>query len=170
MGFAFLLVLLIIIPVILPSKFSLSRKIEITAPIASIFSNLTDLNEYEKWNPFPEGDPTNQTTVTGLGLSSYLVWKGNKTGEGKMTITGLDPNQKISVKMEFYKPMPGEGMVYWILKAKSESLTEMDWKFEQDLSYFKRYFGLMMESLMGKHFEKGLVNFKNLIETSKKIG
>lgn len=163
----FVVLILLIVPAVLPSKFSMMRSIEIEAPVATVFSKLTDLNEYVKWNPFPEGDPTNTATVSGQGVGSNLVWTGDKTGEGKMTITTIEPEQKIGVKMEFYKPMSGEGMVYWITKPISESKTEMTWTFDQDLTYFNRYFGLFMEAMMGKHFEKGLSNYKTLVEASK---
>ena len=162
-----LFVIALILPAVLPAKFFMSRSVVIDAPIASVFSKLTDLNEYVKWNPFPEGDPTNQANVIGAGVGSYLVWKGEKTGEGKMTITKIEPEKKIGVKMDFFKPMSGEGTVYWITNPKSDSKTEMVWTFEQDLSYFKRYFGLVMDSMMGKHFEKGLSNYKSLVEASK---
>ena len=125
------------------------------------------MSEYNKWNPFPEGDPTNQTSISGDGIDSSLTWKGDKTGEGKMTITGIDPNKKVDVKMEFYKPMTGEGIVHWTTNAKTAFATEMTWDFEQDLTYFNRYFGLMMEAMMGKHFEKGLKNYKAIVETSR---
>lgn len=159
--------ILIIVPVFLPSHFSMSRSIDINVPIGTVFSKLTDLNEYIKWNPFPEGDPTNVATVTGSGVGSFLIWKGEKTGEGKMTIASIEVDKKIDVKMEFYKPMSGEGMVSWITNAKSESTTELIWTFDQDMNYFNRYFGLFMEAMMGKHFEKGLSNFKSMFETNK---
>lgn len=162
-----LILIILVLPMFLSSKFSMSRSIEIDAPIAMVFDSLTDLHEYEKWNPFPEGDPTNITEMVGAGLGSYMVWKGQKTGEGKMTITTIEPQQKIGIKMEFYRPMSGEGMVHWITNAKSDAKTEMIWTFDQDLTYFKRYFGLFMNVMMGKHFEKGLSNFKSLIESSK---
>ncbi len=145
----------------------MSRSIEINAPVAVVFSKLTDLKEYNKWNPFPDGDETHKTNITGDGIGSSLSWVGKKTGEGKMTIVAIEPNKNINLKMEFYKPMAGEGMVRWILNSKSDSITEMQWTFDQDLSYFKRYFGLMMDTIMGKPFEKGLKNYKNLIEGLK---
>ena len=145
----------------------MSRSIEIEAPVAVVFSKLTDLNEYIKWNPFPEGDPTNTADVTGTGVGSFMAWKGEKTGEGKMTIATIEPEQKIAIKMEFYKPMSAEGMVHWITKATSDGKTQMTWTFDQDLGYFNRYFGLFMDAMMGKHFEKGLSNFKALVETTK---
>ncbi len=162
-----LVLVLLVLPMLLSSKFSMSRSIEIDAPVTTVFTKLTDLNEYVKWNPFPEGDPTNTTNVTGAGVGSYLDWKGEKTGEGKMTIASIEPEQKIAIKMEFYKPMSGEGMVHWITKTSSNGKTEMIWTFDQDLKYFNRYFGLFMDAMMGKHFEKGLSNFKTLIETTK---
>jgi uncharacterized protein YndB with AHSA1/START domain len=162
-----LILVVLVVPAFLPQKFSMSRSIEINAPVTTVFSKLTDLNEYVKWNPFPEGDPTNTAQVSGTGAGSSLTWKGDKTGEGKMTIASIEPEQKIAVKMDFYKPMSGEGMVHWITTPKSESATEMVWTFDQDLPYFSRYFGLVMDKMMGGHFEKGLVNFKSLVEASR---
>lgn len=161
-----IILIVLVLPLVLPSQFSMSRTITIEASVSTIFTRLTDLNEYIKWNPFPEGDPTNTAQVSGSGIGSYLVWKGEKTGEGKMTITTIEPEQKIGIKMEFYKPMTGEGVVHWMTKSISDTKTEMTWTFNQDLNYFNRYFGLFMEAMMGKHFEKGLSNFKILIETS----
>ena len=159
--------ILLVLPVMLPSTFSMSRSIEIGSSASQVFSKLTSLNEYVKWNPFPEGDPTNQTTVNGEGVGSFLVWKGKKTGEGRMTIINIEPVRKIGVKMEFYKPMRGEGMVHWIVSEKAESKSELIWSFEQELPYFNRYFGLIMESMMGKHFERGLENYKAIVESQK---
>lgn len=162
-----LVIVILIIPIFLSSRFSMSRSIQIDAPVGVVFAKLTDLNEYMKWNPFPEGDPTNQAEVSGSGVGSSLSWRGEKTGEGKMTISKIKPETQIDIKMDFYKPMSGEGMVYWVTSSKSDAATEMTWKFEQELSYFNRYFGLMMNSMMGPHFEKGLINFKAMVEASK---
>ncbi len=99
-----LILVILMVPMFLSSKFSMSRSIEINAPVATTFSKLTDLNEYVKWNPFPEGDPTNQTQVSGVGVNSFLIWKGEKTGEGKMTISTIDPEKKSELKWIFINP------------------------------------------------------------------
>lgn len=156
-----------IIPLFLPPKFTMSRSIEIKAPLREVYRRLPDLNEFAKWNPFPEGDSTNQMNVNGVGVNSILVWRGEKTGEGKMTIAKVEHEKEVIIKMEFFKPISGVGIVYWVTNAKSDSSTEMIWKFEQDLTYFKRYFGLMMEAMMGKHFKKGLLNYKAMVEGTK---
>lgn len=165
--FGVVILILLIVPVVLPTHFSMSRSIEINAPVEAVFTKLTDLNEYVKWNPFQEGDPTNKNEVTGLGGGSFLVWKGEKTGEGKMTIISIESPQKIGIKLDFLEPLSGEATVHWITNKKSDGKTEMIWTFDQDLPYFSRYFGLCMDSMMGGLFEKGLSNFKTLTETSK---
>jgi uncharacterized protein YndB with AHSA1/START domain len=167
MVFAVLTIIIVLIPMFLSPKFTMSRSIEIRAPLREVFKRLPDLNEFAKWNPFPEGDTTNQTTVNGVGVNSTLAWRGDKTGEGKMTITKIVPDKEVAIRMEFFKPMSGVSMVYWVTNAKSDSSTEIVWRFEQDLTYFKRYFGLMMEGMMGKQFEKGLLNYKTMVEAGK---
>lgn len=163
---ATLLLILLITPIFLSSKFSMSRSIKINAPVANVFAKLIDLNEYNKWNPFPEGDPSNKTNIVGVGLDSTLTWNGEKTGEGKMTISNIEHEKVVTVKMDFFKPMKGEGTVLWITNQISSDQTELIWSFDQELSYFSKYFGLFMESMMGEHFERGLVNFKELLESS----
>ena len=162
-----LVLIVLVTPMFLSSHFSMSRTIEINAPLTTVFTNLTDLNVYAKWNPFPEGDPTNTNEITGNGVGAYMTWKGEKTGEGKMTIAEVEQDKKITVKMDFYKPMNGEGVVQWLTSSKSETSTELVWTFEQNLPYFNRYFGLFMDSMMGKHFEKVLSNYKAMMESAQ---
>lgn len=159
---------LLYLPKHLNPHFSMSRSIVIKAPVSEVFKRLPDLNEYNKWNPFAEGDSSQQTQVEGTGLNSWMTWKGEKSGSGKMTITQLDVNHKIKIDMEFYQPMKGKGIVYWIVVPTADGNTEMKWTFDQDLEYFQRYFGLFMNKMMGKHFQKGLVTYKAIVEGSAK--
>ena len=72
-AFGVVILAALIVPAFLSSQFSMSRSIEIQAPVGVVFSKLTNLNEYVKWNPFPESDPSNQTNVSGDGVGSFLV-------------------------------------------------------------------------------------------------
>jgi len=166
--FVFLTIFILIslyLPKHLNPHFSMSRSIVIKAPVSEVYKRLPDLNEYVKWNPF--ADSKQQSEVTGVGLNSFLTWRGGDSGEGKMTITQMEPNHKIKINMEFYKPMKGEGVVWWIVVPTPDGNTEFKWTFDQDLPYFNRYFGLFMERMMGKYFEKGLNTYKAIVESSK---
>jgi uncharacterized protein YndB with AHSA1/START domain len=161
-----IVVVLLLIPVVLPSKVAISRSIEIQRSPAVVHAYLVDLNQYPKWNPFSENDPGSTAQVTGTGVGSTLAWKGDKTGEGKMTITQIQPSQRVQLKLEFYTPMAGEALIGWNTEAVDASKTRMTWSMDEDLPYFQRYFGLVMNGTMGKTFEKGLANLKGQIEKS----
>ncbi len=163
-----LILILLYIPRHLSPHFAMSRSIVIKAPVAEVFQRLPDLNEYNKWNPFAEGDTSQNTQVTGTGLNSSMTWKGKNSGEGKMTISEVESNHKIKINMEFYEPMKGTGVVYWITVPTADGNTELKWTYDQDLPYLNRYFGLVMDRMMGKHFEKGLVKYKAIVEGSQK--
>ncbi len=161
-----LVIVLLIAPAILPSKMKIVRSIEIQGSPAIVHTYLADLNQYPKWNPFSEDDPGSTNQITGNGIGSSLAWKGEKTGEGKMTITQLQPNQLVQLKLEFYTPMAGEAIIEWITDAIDANKTRMTWTMDEDMRYFHRYFGLFMDGMIGKTFERGLGNLKKQIEKS----
>jgi hypothetical protein len=161
-----IVVLLLLIPAVLSSKMQIQRSIEIQSSPAAAHAFLADLNQYPKWNPFSENDPGSTTHVTGAGVGSTLTWKGKKTGEGKMTITQLQPSQSVQLKLEFYTPMAGEALIEWRTETLDANKTRMTWSMDEDLAYFQRYFGLMMNGAMGGTFEKGLSNLKRQLEKS----
>ncbi len=157
-------VLLLAIPAVLSPKIKLDRSIEIQNSAATVHAYLVDLTQYPKWNPFSESDPGSTTHVTGVGLGSTLTWKGDKTGEGKMTVTEIQPNARVQLRLEFITPMAGEALIGWTTEAIDADGTRMTWSMDEDLSYFQRYFGLVMNGAMGKTFEKGLMNLKRQLE------
>jgi hypothetical protein len=161
-----LVVLLLVTPAVLSSKLRIDRSIEIQGSAASLHGYLADLNQYPKWNPFSENDPGSTAQVTGTGVGSTLAWKGEKTGEGKMTITQLQPSQSVELKLEFFKPMAGVALIEWKTEPLDANKTRMTWSMDEDLPYFQRYFGLLMKGAMGKTFEKGLSNLKRQVEKS----
>ncbi len=157
-------VLLLVIPVLLSSKMHVIRSIEIQSPAATVHTYLANLNDYPKWNPFSENDPTATNQINGTGVGSFLAWKGNQTGEGKMTITQIQPNERIQLKLEFHTPMAGEALIEWTTEPVDANRTRMIWTMDQDLPYFQRYFGLFMNGMIGKTFDKGLNSLKKQLE------
>jgi hypothetical protein len=158
-------VLLLVVPAVLSSKIRIDRAIEIQRSPAAVHAYLADLNQYPKWNPFSEGDPGSTAQVSGTGVGSTLTWKGEKTGEGKMTITELQPGKIVGLNLEFYTPMAGQARIDWTTEAVGGNETRMTWSMDEDLPYFQRYFGLFMGGMMVKTFDRGLGNLKKQIES-----
>ena len=156
--------LLLVLPAVLPAHVRVERAASIAAKPDDVYTYLVDLNQYQNWNPFSENDPTATSQVAGSGIGSSLTWKGEKTGEGKMTISGVEPTGRVRLNLDFYTPMEGAALVEWRVEAIDGGKSRMTWSLEEDLSYFHRYFGLVTDRMIGAMFEKGLQNLKGQLE------
>ena len=69
-------------------------------------------------------------------------------------------------KIEFIAPQSMESDVIWNFMELDEG-TKIIWAFEGTLSYpIEKWFGLFMDNTLGSQFEKGLSNFKSLVEST----
>ncbi|MCK5028518.1 MAG: GyrI-like domain-containing protein [Bacteroidales bacterium] len=162
-----IIALLLIIALFLPSNFHVEQSIEIEKPISTVFQTAIDMNQRAKWDPWIEMDPEAEIKVqiTPEIIGSGYTWKGEIIGEGKITIQEFIPNELIKSKIEFIAPQSMESDVIWNFK-KTEKNTNITWAFEGSLSYpIEKWSGLFMDKFMGAQFEKGLSNFKELVES-----
>ena len=163
LGILGILVLILIIPVFLSSKTTVTRSAMINAPADSIYQYIANFDKFTQWSPWYEMEPTAAVTIEGNGLNSKYSWAGEKTGKGSMTIINLEPNKSVDIKLQFTEPFQSLASTKWMLEPSSSS-TKITWEMSQDLSYMMRYMGLTMDGMVGKDFEKGLSNLKNKIE------
>ncbi len=161
---AFFLIAIAIVPAFLNQSFEISKSIEIKAAKDKVFQSLNDLNEYKKWDPFSAQDPSVHSEVNGYGEGSYMAWKGEKSGAGRMTLSKVIPPEAIEIKLSFVEPFPGEANASWKLISKNSETVNFTWTYRQENSYFKRYFNLIMPAMMGGIMSKGLETFKAQIE------
>jgi len=162
-----LIALLLIIALFLPSNFHVERSIEIDKPVNAIFETAVDMNLRAKWDPWLEMEPSAEISVqmTPEIIGSGYTWKGEIIGEGKITILEFIPNELIKSKIEFIEPQSMESDVIWSF-IETDNGTLITWAFEGSLSYpIEKWSGLFMDKFMGPQFEKGLSNFKKLVES-----
>jgi len=161
-----IVVLYLIIPLFLSSSFHVERSINIERPVEIVFQTATDMNMRAKWDPWIEMEPEVEMNVTMLPeiVGSGYTWKGEIIGEGEIEILEFVPNELIKSKIRFIEPQSMESDVIWTFKP-TEKGTEITWAFEGGLSYpVEKWYGLFMDKWMGPNFEKGLNNFKTLVE------
>ena len=58
-----LIIAFVVIGLMLPTNFLVSRSIVIDAPASKIHSNLNDLNKWPEWSPWEENDPNLEVTM-----------------------------------------------------------------------------------------------------------
>lgn len=161
-----LISLFLVISLFLPSSYQFDRKIFIEKPTEIVFQATTDMGLRDKWDPFIRMDPEAEIKVNfsddivGLGYS----WNGKIIGEGKLTILEFFPDSLIKSKVEFFHPRESSAQITWTFKETKEGVV-VKWAIDGNLSYpLERWYGLFIEKSLGKQFEEGLINFKEVVE------
>lgn len=164
----FLLVLLFIVPLLLPSESEVERSIVIERPREVVFTNLLDFNIYRQWNPWSAKEPASTHEISGQpGMIGHSwTWNGEEIGNGTLTIKQFHEFDYIENILEFKEPMQTESQDIWRLDEVSEG-TKVTWINKSPANYpLGRYFGLMMDNWLGQDFEDGLANLKNYLENN----
>lgn len=165
-----LVLLISILVAFKPQEFRVSRSIEIDSAPASVFAVVNDLKRWQAWSPWAKLDPNAKETYegSGQGVGSSFAWDGDrKVGSGKMTIRESQLNQRIGMQLEFIRPFACKNDVEFVLQPVSHG-TRLTWTMVGPNSLFAKIMSLCinMEKMVGKDFEQGLKNLKNLVEAA----
>jgi len=158
-------ILFFVVALFLPNESHVVRSIEINAPAGKVFSVVGDLREFEKWDPWTALDPNMSVEYSGsqYGVGSTRSWSGNKkVGVGTMTFVEFTPNEQAVMALDFGE-MGGGTAIYDLIEENGK--TTISWSFDTThQNIVHRYFGLMMDSMLGKEYEKGLASLKGYVE------
>ncbi|MFC1568750.1 SRPBCC family protein [bacterium] len=165
----FIIVLLFVIPLLLPSVYHVERSIVIHRSVDSVFYFLVDLTQRSKWDPWLEKEPTAISEISGSmqGIGAVWSWEGELIGKGTLEIKDAQENVSITNRLVFEAPQQAEADAIWKLKSDNGK-TEVTWILKGELEYpIGRLMGLFMNHFMGKDFEQGLANLKNELESEQ---
>ena len=155
-----IIALVLIVAAFLPSEVTVERSAVIEAPDSVVFDYITDFTERANWDPWLEMDPDAKVTLndTPKGVGAGYAWSGEVTGSGEMVIDEVVENKSVKSTIKFFAPQTGEGIIEWRLEPV-ENGTNLTWVFNSEMGYpVERFFGLMMEGMLGPQLEKGLEN------------
>jgi len=170
-GFIVLVAVLVIyVFVAAPKNLPISRSILIEAPAQVIFPYVNNPKRMQEWNPFTEGDPTLKMTYSGPeeGLGAASAWEGNSnTGEGQATIVEVEPNQRVSVRLDFKRPFEVTNFGEYRLETKG-STTQVTWTIVESATVPRLISCFVnLDKIVGGYFEKGLAKLKSIVESKK---
>ena len=162
-----ILALFLLLAAFLPSEYRVERSTVIDKPVDVVYGFVVDFGNRAKWDPWMEMEPEAESVfdVKEGFIGSSWYWEGEKLGTGRLTVEDVVDNESIRSKLEFLSPQQMESDVYWDFQA-TEGETEVSWATGGTLRYpLERYFGLMMDKMMGSDLERGLSNLKREIES-----
>ncbi|MBW8051757.1 MAG: hypothetical protein FVQ77_15760 [Cytophagales bacterium] len=166
-----LVVLILLLYFVIPSAVHVERSAFINASAKTIFYQVNILRNWKKWGPWYEKDPDMKSTYEGpeRGLGSKHSWDSEhkEVGKGSFIIIGSYPFDSINTKLEFEGMNPGYG--HWKFKDTLDSI-RVTWAMDMNMGMnpIHKFFGLMMDGMVGPDFEHGLANLKELCENMPK--
>jgi hypothetical protein len=152
---------------LLPRKYHVEREVTISASPATIHPAVNRLAEWPAWTAWTvKRYPDMKVSFSGPeeGVGAKYQWNGESTGQGDLEILTSDPQRGITYNLAFddgamlstggltYEPAGEETRVVWYADG------DLGW------SPIGRYFGLMLDGMMGPDFQTGLNNLKQLVE------
>lgn len=161
-----IIALFFIAALFLPSEYEVERSIEINKPIENVYGYVADFNNFHAWNPWTPMEPGHKFEVTGdsAAIGQKYYWEGEIIGSGEMVFTELKQNQSIKSSISFLSPEQASGIVDFTFEGDMNK-TKVSWMLTGEAGYpIGRYFGLMMDSMLGGDFEKGMKKLKEKCE------
>ncbi|TDR23527.1 SRPBCC family protein [Marinicella litoralis] len=152
----------------LEDKVQVSRSITIDRPAKMVFKTVNSMHTFNQWSPWAKLDPDASYQYEGpeKGVGSKMSWSGNKeVGSGHQTIIESVPYERIKAELYFDGQGDDPAWATYQIKAMGDS-TEVSWIFDADFKgdILGRYFGMMMDGMLGPQYELGLQNLKTLVE------
>ncbi|MBI3830203.1 MAG: SRPBCC family protein [Planctomycetes bacterium] len=169
---AAVVVVFLIVVALQPAAFRVVRSATLSAPAADVFAQVNDFHKWQAWSPWEKLDPELKRTYEGApaGTGAMYAWAGNdKAGEGRMTLTESQPNERIHINLEFIKHFQAVNEVEFTFKPEGNQTT-VTWNMTGNKNFISKAICLFMDmdKMVGGDFEKGLSQMKSVVETAKK--
>jgi len=163
-----LLACILIYAALKPGSFRVQRTVTIEAPPEKIFPFINDYHNWPSWSPYEKLDPDIKRTYSGppSGTGAVCEWDGNsRAGRGRMEITESIPSSKVTIRLDFSRPMEGHNVAEFTLRPTGNS-TDVTWAMSGPMPYVAKLMTVFfsMDKMVGKEFETGLGNLKAVAE------
>ena len=171
LGIGILLALLAIVGLFLPDRYHVERSIVVNAPPETVFTKVNTLKTWPEWTAWTKAKyPDMEVKFSGpdAGVGSVYQWSGKSSGIGSLKISAMEPAKRVIYDLDFEN---GKYLsVGSIMLTPEGTATKVTWVDEGALGAnpINRWFGLMMDSMMGPDFETGLKNLKQQSESPAK--
>jgi hypothetical protein len=159
--------LLLVIPVFLPGRATISATADIALSPEQIFYQTARYAARTEWDPWLAMEPDAKVTISPQAgyVGSTYTWEGDKIGNGKMQVDSVHFPDYIASSIWFGES-PEPSLVEWMLDEQ-EGGTHVTWQFTSEGSYpFGRFMLLMMKGPLESSFTSGLAEYKAFLEAN----
>ena len=161
-GLVALLVLIVAVGFVLPSKYHVERSLEIKAPAEKVFGLVNDPKQWATWSVWNKRDPAMKVVYSGepAGAGAMWKWESKTEGVGEMEFTRSEPPKLLGYRLYF--PEFGTVATGTFTLVPAGEGTRITWTNDGDMggNPLKHYLALFMDGMIGPDFEAGLWGLK----------
>ena len=161
-----LLLIVVLVGVVLPSRYEVRRSVHIGAPPDKVYDLVVDTRRWKDWTVWNRRDPAMRVSYSGppFGMGAKWSWESKTEGRGSMEFTHVEPNRRVDYKLAFPEfNMTSTGS---LVLTPADGGTDVAWIHGGDTGTnpLKHYFAVFMDRMVGRDFEQGLANLKAVAE------
>ena len=168
---AAIVVVFLVVVFLQPSTYHVERSKLIDAPAEMVWAQISDFENWKAWNPWQRMEPDQTIVLAGEpgGLGHSSSWKGEKTGEGKMTIVETARPTHLGIELEFLAPMHNTAESAFDLTPQDAGVN-VTWSMNGNNGFIGKMFGLFMsmDDMIGTSYDQGLADLKAIVERQAK--
>ncbi|HEX9208388.1 MAG TPA: SRPBCC family protein [Steroidobacteraceae bacterium] len=167
-----LVALFFIVALLLPRTAHVERSVSTTAAPETVYGLVNGFARFNDWSPWSKLDPKTRYTYSGpvTGVGARMEWTSASpdVGNGSQEVIAVEPNRSVTNRLDLGMGSPTTSTVSL---APEGSGTRITWTLDVDLagSLVGRYFGLMLDRMVGPDYERGLQQLKAVAESETPV-
>ena len=157
----FILAIIAIISLLLPSKVTIAKSVDINASPEKITSQITDFEQWKNWYPAFSDE---NITVTNNTPGAHSVTLTDRNGKKMiLNITEAKP-QMINVQVQ--SSSSAKVNYRFILTPKINNQTQLTWDINTEMKWYpwKKIQGIFLDKISGNQYQTALENLKKAAE------
>jgi uncharacterized protein YndB with AHSA1/START domain len=164
-----LVAVLVIGGYVLSSRFTVSRSVVIQAPPDKVYPFVASPRQWTRWSVWNRRDPAMRIDYAGpdSGSGAQWAWHSKSQGDGSMTFTAAEPPRRVAYAL-FFKDFDTTSTGDVRLADAGAGATRVTWTMNGDMGANPvfHWMALFADGMVGKDFEGGLANLKEVVEKS----
>jgi uncharacterized protein YndB with AHSA1/START domain len=153
----------------LPQTAHVERSTTTKASPATVYGLVDGFKRFNEWSPWASLDPATKYTYSGpeTGVGARMEWASANpdVGNGSQEVIDVEPGRRVTSKLDFGMDNPTTSTISLVAEGTG---TRVTWTLDTDFSgsLIGRYFGLVLDRMVGPDYEKGLAQLKALAEST----
>ncbi|MBB4014845.1 SRPBCC family protein [Niveibacterium umoris] len=168
-GLALVAVLLVCVGWFLPARYAVSRTVMFASPPEKIWPLIESPREWARWTVWNQRDPAMKMRYSGAerGAGAAWAWESHSEGNGRMTFTAADAPRRLAYRLEFPDFEGGTNTGELLLVPDGKG-TRVTWSMQGEMggNPILRWFGLLMDRMVGPDFDGGLARLRTLADSA----